>query len=751
MLNYLRLTGVSVMLALAAAACSNPEADKQKYLESGNSYASQKKYAEAIIEYRNAIVIDQRFGEARYKLAEAYEASGDLPNAAREYVRAADLLPDNLDAQLKAATALTMSAQFEDAKTRVQRVIDRDPRNVQAQILLGNILAGLKDIKGAVAQIEEAIQIDPDRGASYTTLGVLKLAQGDRDAARAAFDRAIAVDAKSVDARLALAMFQLQTGDAAGAEETLKAALAIDPAHGVANRAMATLYLASNRAPEAEPFLKNVVAAAPSPQARFMLADYYAALSRAADAKNVLQPLIEQPETSADANARMAHIEYATDRAGAHARLDGVLANNPQHVPSLLMKGRWMLAEGKPQEALAHAQVAVKAAPENPATHYLLGTVQAQTHNVTAAVGSFNEVLRLNPRVAAAQLQLSRLELARGAAAEAVQLAESALKTVPGNAEARFTLAGTLIAKRDLARAEPLVAELRKGYPNVATVHALDGMLALAKKNIGAARAAYERALKLDPQSFPATAGLSAIEMLEKNSDAAGARVESRLAQSPDDVRLLLLAARVFAATNQAPKAERALRRVVELAPADSTAYGMLGQMYVSQGRWKEARAEFDAMAARDPKNVGARTLAAMLSHSTNDLEDAKTRYRAILENNPDAAVAANNLAWILAEEGRNYDEALRLAQRAVATAPDRAEIQDTLGWVYYRSQYPSLAIAPFEKSVALAPENPTYHYHLGLAHAKTGNVQEARKALETALKLNPNLAEARQLQATLR
>ena len=156
-------------------------------------------------------------------------------------------------------------------------------------------------------------------------------------------------------------------------------------------------------------------------------------------------------------------------------------------------------------------------------------------------------------------------------------------------------------------------------------------------------------------------------------------------------------------------------------------------------------------MAGRDPKNVGARTVAAMLSHSTNDLEDAKKRYRAILETTPDAAVAANNLAWILAEEGKDLDEALQLAQRAVAAAPDRAEIQDTLGWVYYRGEYAALAIPPFEKSVAHAPENPTYHYHLGLAHAKIGNVEAARRAVDSALKLNPNYAEARQLQATLR
>ena len=742
---------LAAIFAAAAAACSDPEADKQRYLKSGDDYFAQKKYREAIIEYRNAINADERFGEARFKMAQALEASGELANAARQYIRAADLLPDSADAQLKAAVVLSVAGQFEDARTRVQRVIDKDPRNVQAQILLGNIRAGQKDITGAVSQIEEAIQIDPTRGASYTNLGVLRLAQGDREAARAAFDRAVDIDPKSVEARLALAVFQLQTGDTAGAEQTLKAALAIDAQHPVANRAMAMLLILSNRVAEAEPHLKAFVAAAKTPQATFLLADYYVAANRPTDAKAVLEPMTTDQATASDAQTRLAQIEYRTDATAAHARIDGVLVKSQQHLPSLLLKARWLLGEGKLEPALKHAQAATKAAPDNPAAHYLAGSIYTQLHDINAAVSSFNEVLRLNPRVAAAQLQLSRLELARGAASEAVQLAESAVKNLPDSAEARLTLAGTLVAKRDFSRADTLVSALLKEYPNAATVHALQGMLLLAKKDLNGARAAYDRAQRLDPQGFPAIAGLAALDLLEKKGSAAVARIEARLATTPNEVRTLLLAARVFAATGQPDKAERSLRKVIELSPGDSTAYGMLGQIYVAQKKLHEARAEFDAMAARDPKNVGARTLSAMLSHTVNDIDDAKKRYRAIVDTNASAPVAANNLAWILADEGKDLDEALRLAQKAVAEAPGRAEIQDTLGWVYYRKDLPLLAVPAFEKSASLAPDNPMYQYHLGLAHAKAGNVQEARKALDAALRLNPNHAEARQLQSTLR
>jgi tetratricopeptide (TPR) repeat protein len=742
---------LATLLAVIASACSDPEADKQRYMASGNKFFEEKKYSEAIVEYRNAVRIDGRYGEARYKLAEAYAASGNARNAFQEYIRAADLLPDNIEVQLKAVAVLSIAGRLEDAKTRVQRVLEKDPRNVQAQIYLGNVMAGLKDIDGAIAQIEEAIQIEPSRGPSYSNLGMLRLAQGDRAAARAAFDKAVEVDPKSVQARLALAMFQLQTNESGPAEQTLRAALEIEPKNPLANRAMAALYLVTKRPAEAEPFLKAFADAAASPEATFMLADYYAAMKREPEAKAVLEPLTKQQATAADADLRIAQLDYPTDRAAAHARLDGVLTRSPQHGAALVTKASWLFSEGKRDEALNRVLTATKAAPDNARAHYLAGLIQVQMQDVPAAIASFNEVLRLNPRVAAAQLQLSRLQLAQGAAAEAVQLAESALKNAPGSAEAQLTLAGGLLAQRDLGRAEPMIAELLKKYPNVGPVHALDGMRQILKKNFAGARTAYERALQLDPRSFPAMAGLVALDMIEKKPAAALARVEGRLKQTPDDPRLLLLASRVYLGMNEQAKAEQSLRRTIELAPADSNAYALLGQLYVAQQRLPEARAEFDRVATKNPKDVAARTIAAMLSHQTNDLEDAKKRYREILDVNVNAAVAANNLAWIMAEEGKDLDEALRLAQRAAATAPNRAEIQDTLGWVYYKKELPALAIPPFEKSVEQAPDNPTYHYHLGLAHAKSGNVEQARRALSTALKLKPDYAEARELQATLR
>src|SRR3954470_4091292 len=101
---------VFVTLAACIAGCSrDPEATKRKYLASGTKYMQEQKYKEAIVQLRSAVKVDPKFGEARYQLAEAYARAGDAGGAYREYLRAADLLPANVDAQVKAGGMLLLA------------------------------------------------------------------------------------------------------------------------------------------------------------------------------------------------------------------------------------------------------------------------------------------------------------------------------------------------------------------------------------------------------------------------------------------------------------------------------------------------------------------------------------------------------------------------------------------------------------------------------------------------------------------
>ena len=739
----------------ATTACHrDPKVTKARYVESGERYLSEGKLAEAVLEFRNALQTDALDGEVRLKLADAYAKSGQGRPAVQEYIRAADVLVDRPDVQLKAGALLLMGGRFDDAKVRAEKALAVAPKDVQAQILLANALAGLKDLKGAVAEIEEAIKLQPDRSASYTNLGVIELGRGKREAAEKAFKKAIELDERAAQAHLSLANFLWATGRQPEAATHLAKALAAEPDNTLVLRAMANFAMAQNRMDEAERFLKRIVDITKSAEATVALADFYIARKDEATARNVLTTLgtLEgSPQASAAAAIRLAALDHADGRRDeAVARLDKILASDATNLQALLVKSTLLLSDRKRDEALVPAEQATKAHSESAAAFFTLGRVQTARNQTEAAIAAYQEALRLNPRATGAQVALARLHLAKGNAAESVGFAQDAVKSDPRNPEARLTLVRGLIARGDLDRAAPEITRLSTEYPNVAAVRVQRGVLFGRQRDLTRARAEFDAALKLDANSVEALGGLVALDLAAKQPTAALARVKDRSAAPDASSALLMLAARTNAAAGDSQSAEQLLRRVLEKDASYMPAYSALGQLYLQQRRLDAALKEFEALAARDPKPVAPLTLIGMILQAQGKTAEARAKYESVMAIDSSAPVAANNLAWMLAESGGNLDLALQFAQTAQRKLPESPEVNDTLGFVYYKKDLAALAVPLFSSSIAEAPLNPTYHLHLGLAYAKQGHAANARQSLERALELKPDFDGAQEARSTL-
>ena len=190
--NHFRLSVPVVCLALLILiGCSDAQATKVRHVEQGDAYMAQGKYAEAVLEYRNAVRIDARFGEARYKLAKAYQRVENLRQAVREYLAAAELLPDRPDAQLDAAILLLSGGDFDGARKYAEAALKLDAKNLDAQLTLAQALSGLKDTEAAIRELEEAMKLAPGDSRPLAALGTVEAGRGNPAAAEAAFRRAL--------------------------------------------------------------------------------------------------------------------------------------------------------------------------------------------------------------------------------------------------------------------------------------------------------------------------------------------------------------------------------------------------------------------------------------------------------------------------------------------------------------------------------------------------------------------------------
>ena len=742
--------GALIAACLLTISCSSPEEQKQRHFAQGNAYAAEKRDDFAVIEYANAVRIDPKFGEARLKLAETYERMNNIQAAFPEYIRAADALPNNRDVQIKATELLLLARRFEDAKARATTLLQRNPKDVEALLLRASALAALKDPAGALAEIEDAMKVQPDESRTFLSLGTVKMQTGDAREAEAAFKQAIALK-PSTQAHLAYANFLWSAGRPNEAEHEIKAAISLEPRSLLANRMLAALYNATNRRDEAEQPLKVVADVSKSADAKFDLAQHYLNTQRTDEATKILTQLASAAATSARAETALATIEYDNGRTQeAHVRLDKVLTRVPNDVVALATKAQWLAKENNLDAALERAKAAVAADPRSTAAQYVLGLVHSLRSEVPDAMDAYKKVLELNPRFVAAQLELARLSRLTGDKEAALRYAEGATQAAPDSGLARIEVVRSLIAQGQLSRAEDELGQLLRGAPNVAAVHALNGALHALRNDEPAARASYNRALELAPGNIEAVGGLIALDLKKKQFDPAIKRLDAELAKQPDRTDLLTLAARVYDEAGQADRAEQALRRAITVNPRFLTGYALLAERYVKQGRLDDARVEFERIVKRDPRLVGPRTMVGMILEVQGKRDEAKRSYAATVADLGVAPIAANNLAFMYAEDGTNLDAALQLASAAKKEMPDSPEINDTLGWVYYKKDLPSQAVGLLEESVKKMPDNADILYHLGMTYAKLGDKGKSRDALERALKLNPKMASAANARQTL-
>ena len=117
------------------------------------------------------------------------------------------------------------------------------------------------------------------------------------------------------------------------------------------------------------------------------------------------------------------------------------------------------------------------------------------------------------------------------------------------------------------------------------------------------------------------------------------------------------------------------------------------------------------------------------------DLLGMKKRCRAAYERvialDPHNTLAMNNLAYLLAEEGIQLRQALRLATNAVMLEPENGVYLDTLGWVHYKLGNYELARQLLEKAVATGVNEADVYRHLAEAYQKLGYEAKAKEMLE--------------------
>lgn len=716
-------TCLGIVLLFVMGCNRSPAEKKTRHLERGDQYYSQQRYREAVLEYRNALRIESDNAHAIQRLGLAYYQLGEMGPSFPFLLKTRELVPDDLEARLKLGTMYLAGRKNAEARNEASFILERDPKNLDALLLWAGAAETPQEVTEALTRLEAAEVQFGDRARPYLALGALYLRKKELGKAEDAFKRAVTVDAKSIEARTLLANFYLAKRDTASAEQEFKAAAAIAPA------------------------------GSPS---RVTLADFYLMLNRPEEAKQVLAEITKQAPDFLPAWRRTAQIALAEQKYDESlGALKHIFEKNPEDVDGHLLRGQIHLAKKETAAAIAEFQGVLRQEPKSAPAHYQHALAQLQAGSVDQAKLALQDAKANAPGFVDAQLLLAELNIRTGNLDTAIEELESIIEKQPKVARAYVLLGGAYLSKKEAVKATETYRQFARLAPDNPQGPYLVGLGLRAQGKLQEARASFTQAMAKTPTFVEPVAQLVALDLQEKRSEDALARVKKQIDLSPQSLGLYMLLGRVHLARGEGGPAEAAYLKAVELNPQMLDPYMALGALYAQTKRYEEAISKMEEAKKVNPQNLGVHMLVGMIHEMRNDIAQAQTAYEKVLQLNPRFGPAANNLAYLYSEHGGDRDKALALAQTAKEILPEDPRVSDTLGWILYkRGGVYDRAVSLLRESAEKLQDNAEVHYHLGMAYWKAGKSTEAKAALGQALKLNdqfPGADEARQTLAEIK
>jgi protein O-GlcNAc transferase len=320
---------------------------------------------------------------------------------------------------------------------------------------------------------------------------------------------------------------------------------------------------------------------------------------------------------------------------------------------SLLRLAQAALSQGQPQQAAAFCRQILSHDALNAQARYFLALTHALNGEIDAAIGQWEQVLRINPRDFATLANLGSALSQEGRHTEAIARLRKALVIDASQAQVHYNLGNSLLATNELEAAirsfQAAVARnprFTEGRNNLGVAYRRAGRLADARTEFAAAVAANPeyadahgnlgatlqaegqleaavphllRALSLDVHCTDAALSLSQTLQLLGRADEAVGVLAGAAARNPDTVEVHYA---LGVAQHRAGRIEAAMScydRVVALRPGLAAAWRDRGRALERLQRLAEALESYQRAAALAPGDLGA--IAGALSSSVRTCE----------------------------------------------------------------------------------------------------------------------------------
>jgi tetratricopeptide (TPR) repeat protein len=375
------------------------------------------------------------------------------------------------------------------------------------------------------------------------------------------------------------------------------------------------------------------------------------------------------------------------------------------------------------QDAIGTLTELIEQGDEKEKLRLTLGALYLQTRQYDLASKTFMGLLKESPSSVPAWLALFEVSVQSGNNPAFLDDLNRFFNTNQVSLQQNIELARLFLERsyRESSFIDPafiMISEINRRHPGNGQLYALRGMAQLQKQDAAAAVIDLKKALLLEPGSVDIWEELVMAYLIQKEFRRAGEVLVKAKKRFPAmTFRLRALEGEFYFQTGKLQHAALLLEKLVHLKNVQ-----------------KEKNLYLQA----------STTLA--FCYDTLGFHDKSIRlYKIILDLEPDNILMMNNLAYVLAVQGKELSHAKELVMKVVAAEPENAGYLDTLGWVLFRMGEYEKAKEVLEKAVGLDPRQTEILDHLAKVYEQLGYLEKMREIQEKvrALKAKQHLPDS--------
>lgn len=722
-------------MVLAMAGCDASRTDS--FVESGKRHLAANDLPAAVQQFKAALQGSEASPQVRILLGQTLVKTGELEFALVEFSKALDEGARPAEVLPALAQAMVFMGQYRRLVTTHGEVTLDDPAAEAAfKTHLAAAWANLNDRGRAEAAISQALKAVPGH-AEASVLRARLLAGEDRSAeAEKLVDEVLVAHPAAAEAwQLKGELLHARGAEHPGPEAAFLKALEHDPRLLAAHSAVIAMRLMRNDRGAASLQAEQLRAvAAGHPQMALVDAQIAFVDGKLEQAREHVQRVLQVYPDHEDALSLSGAIEARLGAlVQAAAQLGKALGIRPE-----LVQARQRLAEvelrlGQPARALQTLRPLL--AVEQPPAEALAiaGNAHLRLGDSAAAERYFNRATRTDPgnfrlKTAAVMARMSFGDTLQ-AMAELEALAKQDRDTYADEA-----LFAARLRRGELEAALATLDEMSRKRPQAAGPHELRARVHLLRRDLPAARKAYEEALKHDPALNAAIGGLAFIDVAENKPEAAVARL--RAAADADKRNWFVrVALAELQARRLAPVAEvrQLLAEAVAAAPADPEPRVKQIEYLLRKRQFKDAlSASRDALAAM-PGDVRVLDVVGRAQAQAGDAEQALNTYRRLAALLPDSAVAQMRMAELFVASGAR-DQALAALRRALELTPESAEAQLAMAEALLKADDVATTQRYLERLRRQPASLPTAYLVEALLHSRRNDQDAALAVLRSGI-----------------